>query len=118
MSTRRFYGLLVLLALFLTTLLLTAPTSAFAQPVPPGGDTFQRGCKMLQDQAKDLAKEYFNPGTTDARRQEILQEFRNTESDWKAIGCQGVWGDILAKPPRKSPVTTVGSAPFTRVKGR
>jgi hypothetical protein len=63
--------------------------------ISPGGDSFQRGCKALQDAVYERLGEYRNDSTTNARRGEILNELRTLGGDWRAIGCQAVFGDIV-----------------------
>ncbi|MDQ3692682.1 MAG: hypothetical protein M3464_03535 [Chloroflexota bacterium] len=89
------------LAATLVVSVATSLSSVAAAPVPPGGDSFQRFCKGLQDQANQLVDEY---GTASPERaRQIIGELQNVGSNWKLTGCQGVWGDIvgiiLVEPP-------------------
>ena len=73
---------------------------ALAAPIPPGGDSHQRGCRALQTDAERLVEEYGRPGTTNQRRAEILEDLRNIGRDWRDTGCRARFGDIALTPPR------------------
>jgi hypothetical protein len=83
---------------------------ADAKPVPPGGDSFQIGCRSLQSRAESLLAEYKQLGNSlpshpenGARMREIVNELRNLGGDWRSIGCQSAWGDMVRRipsPPR------------------
>jgi hypothetical protein len=88
---------------------------AAAERVPPGGDSFQQGCRAIQDYTDGLIAEYKT--ASDARREEILAELRNWGMTWIQIGCRAVFGDISARiilPPRglldDVPLVTVAEA--------
>ncbi len=72
-----------------------AVAPAAAERVPPGGDSFQQGCRAIQDYTNALIDEYKTAG--DARREEILAELRNWGMTWIQIGCRDVFGDISAQ---------------------
>ena len=89
--------------LMLTVMLFVTSASVYAEPVPPGGDTFQMQCRDLQQRAKELVAEYgrvaedpnLDLDTKNRRLAEIIQELRSIGYDWRDIGCQAVWGDIF-----------------------
>ncbi len=100
------------LALSLTATLGAALNLAAADRVAPGGNTFQRECRSLQDEVYQLYQDYKN---YPARRSEILTQLREDGLTWKQIGCQAVWGDIRTAPPVLSPRDSVlsGAANMT-----
>jgi hypothetical protein len=84
---------------------------ASAAPVDPGGDSFQRGCRALQSRAEELIAEYQRNGGSDPDRlKEIQSELRALGLDWRSIGCQEVFGDIVRALP-KPPVSVRPGAP-------
>ncbi len=89
---------LIMSAILALALMVATPTSATALPVT-GGDSFSAGCRTLQDQANKLLNEYKAKGTTGARMREIINELQNLNGDWKAVGCQTVFGNIVRTIP-------------------
>lgn len=70
---------------------------AGAERVPTGGDSAQRGCRMLQDRVIDLIAQY---GSASPAEQELLLgQLRNLGSDWIAIGCRYAFGSIVKVAP-------------------
>jgi hypothetical protein len=74
--------------------LLTAPDSAQARQKIEGGDSLAIACRGLRNDADALIDEYGRPGTTGARREEIISELQNIGRDWRTVGCQEAYGDI------------------------
>jgi hypothetical protein len=75
--------------------------NAAAERVPPGGDTYQRGCRALQDQYNKLIDER-DHAKTDADRQKINGEINSVVSNWNDL-CKGLWGSIseqMTLPPK------------------
>jgi hypothetical protein len=86
----------------LAVLALSSP--AEAARVPVGGDTHQRGCRMLQDRLGELVEEARRPGISPRRHGEIVEEARDIGRDWDAIGCRERFGDIAVElPPFRRP---------------
>jgi hypothetical protein len=76
------------------------PQASALRAIPSGGDSFQRGCKYLQDRANVLLEEYRRPGTSDQRLRQIIIELQNLNAHYKSIGCQAVFGDMVREIPR------------------
>lgn len=99
--------LLVLSVVAIATLAL--PQTAFARINGPVADSFSAGCLMLQNKADALRAEYANENTTNARREEILSELRNTGQTWIQIGCRAVFGSISIRVANYVPLVDTGT---------
>lgn len=99
--------LLVLSVVAIATLAL--PQTAFARINGPVADSFSAGCLLLQNKADALRAEYANPNTTDARREDILTELRNTGQTWIQIGCRAVFGSIAIRVANYVPLVDTGT---------
>ena len=65
-------------------------------------------CRAYQSRADALLGEYAQPGTTDARRGQILAELRSIGAGWDSL-CKSTYGNITLQPPTPTPVgRTVG----------
>ncbi|MGA7672420.1 MAG: hypothetical protein WBW04_18500 [Nitrolancea sp.] len=90
-----------LIAISLLSVLGGTPNNAAAERVPPGGDTFQQGCRALQDQYNKLIDER-DHAKTDADRQKINGQINSVVSNWNDL-CKGLWGSIselMTLPPK------------------
>lgn len=93
-------------AMCLALAMLTASSPAVAaKRVPAGGDYFQQGCRSLQDAILRLLAEYKRVAESSdpnrgVRMRELIVEMQNITGDWKSIGCQDSWGDIVRELPR------------------
>lgn len=85
------------------------PQAAFARINGPVADSFSAGCLLLQNKADALRAEYANPNTTDARREDILAELRNTGQTWIQIGCRAVFGSISIREANYVPLVDTGT---------
>jgi hypothetical protein len=75
-----------------------------------GGDTFQQGCRSLQDradallqEAKEIGERPNDPGAGEEFAA-IIAELRQIGDLWNSSGCRTVFGDIsIQLPPRPTP---------------
>jgi hypothetical protein len=100
-------SLIVLSVTAIVTLAL--PQTAYARINGPVADSFSAGCLLLQNKADALRAEYADPNTTDARRDEILTELRNTGQTWIQIGCRAVFGSISIRTVNYVPLVDTGT---------
>ena len=100
-------SLIVLSVAAIVTLAL--PQTAYARINGPVADSFSAGCLLLQNKADALRAEYADPNTTDARRDEILSELRNTGQTWIQIGCRSVFGSISIRKVNYVPLVDTGT---------
>ncbi len=92
--------LAILAAISLWSALGIALNNAAAERVPPGGDTFQQVCRILQDQYNKLVDER-DHAKPDADREKINGEINRVGSNWNDL-CKGLWGGIaehMTLPP-------------------
>lgn len=57
-------------------------------------DSLSIQCQSIRDQADGLLAEYKKDGTSSARLKEIIGELQTLGSDWNAIGCRAMYGDV------------------------
>ena len=100
-------SLIVLSVAAIVTLAL--PQTAYARINGPVADSFSAGCLMLQNKADALRAEYANANTTNARREEILAELRNTGQTWIQIGCRAVFSSISIRVANYVPLVDTGT---------
>ncbi len=90
-----------LVAISLLSALGVTLNNAAAERVPPGGDTFQQGCRALQDQYNKLIDKR-DHAKSDADRQKINGEINSVVSNWNDL-CKDLWGSIseqMSLPPK------------------
>lgn len=92
------------------TLVVLSTSFEVQARVARGGDTFQQGCRSLQDEAdalvqeaKEIGERPNDPGAQEEFA-EIVTKLRQIGDRWKSSGCQDVFGDIFIQlPPRPTP---------------
>ena len=75
-----------------------------------GGDSVSVGCRSLVNKAKALVDEYGRPGTTNARRKEIISELQDIGQTYGAI-CEKFFGpiqttDLVSTATARAPPST------------
>jgi hypothetical protein len=99
----------IVVSLCATLVVLSTPFEVQAR-APRGGDTFQQGCRSLQDradallqEAKDIGERPNEPGAQEEFAA-IIAELRQIGDLWNSSGCRTVFGDIFIQlPPRPTP---------------
>ncbi len=88
--------------------LVVGPLPAEARVNGPRYDSRSIQCGAAQDRADKLVAEYGKPGTTNARKQEILAELQRIADFWDTF-CRTRFGSI--NPVAKTGSTGPASAP-------
>lgn len=97
-------------------LILGGAGAANALPnIPPGGDTFQRGCADLVNQISGAIQDYYNGPRTPETLQAAKDKIGPAAQKYNQIGCASVFGPLRPAPlpdPRRavSPVVVQGAA--------
>jgi len=96
----------ILLAAVGFGLILGGAGAANALPnIPPGGDTYQRGCADQVNQIRDAVQEYYDGPRTPATLQAAKDKIGPAAETYNSMGCAQIWGPLRPAPlpePRRA----------------
>lgn len=103
----------ILLATVGFGLILGGAGAANAMPnIPPGGDTFQRGCADLVNQIRGAVQDYYNGPRTPETLQAARDKIGPLAQTYNSAGCADVFGPLRLAPlpaPRRAVSPAAGN---------